>query len=508
MKALRIPTRRRPTVILALLLTLGACAHSIAEGLAHRVPLLHFLGWPFWVVQAGLVAGAVALCLLLLREITPSARDGARVRTVVVLRLLFDTMMLGALVFLIWIQPFELIYYELTLGVTCSVFGSLVLIGPKIAKRLPKRLLAGLDYSVFMTLACVLLFECGLRVVASINPSPPLAQADESVIQRIETYRERPGKLRWGIPVNSRGFYDAEFVKKDGQPTVVMIGDSFSMSTVPLPFHFTSVCEEILDCQVFNVGVNATGPLEYLYHIKYEALPHQPDVIAVNLFVGNDVFASDRVRKGHRTLRLWLDRENVLTSLLIQRLPLLRKKVAGDPGVDDAPDAGGVGTSREELELLYPYLVDPMKEEPSFSESDYLDIAARKAVQICGPETAKYASLFDVLSKMQDAAGEIPLVIFLIPDEFQLEEDLWARVTAARAKVRLDRDQPQRLIGAWLKKNDIPHVDLLPVLRAAPRLADGRFHCYHLRNTHFNARGNRFVGEAMAELLRTFLPGR
>lgn len=38
-------------------------------------------------------------------------------------------------------------------------------------------------------------------------------------------------------------------------------------------------------------------------------------------------------------------------------------------------------------------------------------------------------------------------------------------------------------------------------LRAAPPWEDGRRHVYHLRDTHWNARGNRIAGEELARFL-------
>ena len=56
--------------------------------------------------------------------------------------------------------------------------------------------------------------------------------------------------------------------------------------------------------------------------------------------------------------------------------------------------------------------------------------------------------------------------------------------------VALDRDLPQRRIAAFLEQEGIPHLDLLPILRAAEPMEDGQLRLYHLRDTHFNARGN------------------
>ena len=93
----------------------------------------------------------------------------------------------------------------------------------------------------------------------------------------------------------------------------------------------------------------------------------------------------------------------------------------------------------------------------------------------------------------------------LIPDEFQVEDGLWDEVVASVGS-RLDRDQPQDRIRAFLRQEGLPSLDLLPILRAVPPLADGQRHLYHLQDTHFNVRGNQVAGEKLAEFLRPYLP--
>jgi hypothetical protein len=107
-----------------------------------------------------------------------------------------------------------------------------------------------------------------------------------------------------------------------------------------------------------------------------------------------------------------------------------------------------------------------------------------------------YAALLEARA----AAGPVPFAVLLIPDEFQVEDDLWHQIEQ-RAGRTLQRDLPQKLLGVWLAEQGIDYLDLLPVLRAVPELDDGQRHVYHLRDTHLNARGNRAVAEALAPFL-------
>ncbi len=162
--------------------------------------------------------------------------------------------------------------------------------------------------------------------------------------------------------------------------------------------------------------------------------------------------------------------------------------------------------TREGLEAAFPWLVSWRNEEPTLSEKAFYRIEDARAYSECGQQTAHYSALFDVLLEMKEAAGATPLVVVLIPDEFQVEDDLWSKVTDHLEGFQLDRFQPQRLIGTWLEEQGMPFLDLLPILRAVPPEDDGDRHCYHQRNTHFNTKGNRIVGRAMAEFLAPFLP--
>ena len=94
----------------------------------------------------------------------------------------------------------------------------------------------------------------------------------------------------------------------------------------------------------------------------------------------------------------------------------------------------------------------------------------------------------------------------ILPDEFQVDDALWAEVQAADGAEPLERDRFQRIVCEWARERGVPALDLLPELRAVPPWSDGRPHLYHLRDTHFNRRGNRAAGEALARFLATFLP--
>ncbi|MEM7204456.1 MAG: hypothetical protein AAF628_29630, partial [Planctomycetota bacterium] len=66
---------------------------------------------------------------------------------------------------------------------------------------------------------------------------------------------------------------------------------------------------------------------------------------------------------------------------------------------------------------------------------------------------------------------------------------------------------PQRRTAAILDAAGIAYVDLLEPLRRVPNLPSGRQAVYHLRDTHFNAKGNQVVADALAAYLRSRYAG-
>ena len=96
---------------------------------------------------------------------------------------------------------------------------------------------------------------------------------------------------------------------------------------VPHEFHFTTVAERALGCPIDAIGVCAVGPEEYALLVRDEALPLDPDVVLVDLFVGNDIVDNLRGRDHFRGgMRRWLDRHNMLVYELPRRLAILARE--------------------------------------------------------------------------------------------------------------------------------------------------------------------------------------
>ncbi len=94
--------------------------------------------------------------------------------------------------------------------------------------------------------------------------------------------------------------------------------------------------------------------------------------------------------------------------------------------------------------------------------------------------------------------------VVILPDRFQVnvpERD--AALTLLRMRSdQFDWDLPQRELRTFLAGDGISHLDLLPVFRDITRSEQ----MFDPGNTHWNVRGNEFVGNEIARWLGPRLP--
>ncbi len=400
-------------------------------------------------------------------------------------------------------------YYSFIIGF--GLFATLDAFGPAIARRLGARAVDALDLACMNASVLFVGLELSLRVVALFAHSPLFAQDSTDAKGWLAANKLKPGAPLAGFRANSHGFPDDEFEKNKGC-LVTAVGDSFTVGMVPHEFHFTTVAERLLGCPIDAIGVCAVGPEEYALLEHDEALPLDPDVVLIDLFVGNDIVDNLRGRDHFRGgMRRWLDRHNMLVYELPRRFAILareRRRLHTSSPTTPAASDGGKILSRDQLLQQFPWLSDPLREPPSLSHDAFLELETRHAREICGGgDEPYYRRFWEILDEMRAAAAPHRLAVLLIPDELQVEDPLWAEVST-RAGLPLDRDRAQRILAARLTEKGIPYLDLLPILRAEPVAPDGMRHLFHKNDSHLNARGNEVTGAALATFLRPLIPAR
>ena len=147
-----------------------------------------------------------------------------------------------------------------------------------------------------VALAALIVLELALRVVAHV------AHRERALVfDRDLGWRQRPNLTKVGhywsasepTRLNSRGWRDRErsFDKPAGTRRIVALGDSFTFGAmVDVHERFTDRLESSLSgVEVVNLGISAFSPDQELRLLEIEGLRYEPDVVLVQLFLGNDL---------------------------------------------------------------------------------------------------------------------------------------------------------------------------------------------------------------------------
>ncbi|MBK7643046.1 MAG: hypothetical protein IPJ19_08335 [Planctomycetes bacterium] len=487
---------------------------GLAAGLAlasSAASLVALRSW--WPALEALLGSGAARRLLAVEFAAPLVCLAAlalfvRVRPVVggvaLVRVLLCGIGLAWCAFLVCSPSYRRLWLELAYGpaVACAALALVFeLWSARWRPRPAKFARAGLVALALTPLAC----EGALRVLASVRPSPLLVRDERAPGRVLERNRKIYSVARFGMACNSGGHFDEEFKRREaGEVRVALFGDSFSQGIVPYSMHYSTVAERALGFPVDNYGIAGVGPLEYEQLLLREALPLDPSAVVVAFFVGNDFEVPPDEPVADPRLSSWLDREHVLLWLVPRRLArLLRERRENPTGVAGEQLDRQSLDPKVDLATRYPWLFDPLQEKASISKAGYLAIERARVVEACESEERTLMPAIRTLVRMREECAPRPFGVLVIPDEFQVEDALWADV--GRAGVA--RDRPQQVLARELGAAGIPVLDVLPVLRGVAPLADGNRHLYHLRDTHWNPRGNRVVGEALAPFLRSLLEG-
>lgn len=440
------------------------------------------------------------------------------------LRLLIVTQVVAWMMVVFSSGEYHILRVRFAIGVGVGCFAVLRLARPFVTDWFSPRALRLADLITFTASISLVGLELGLRLLSSMDATPLLSRVDDGAIERITRFSAAPGLIRFGFPFNKTSDYDDEFeAKQPDRRRVVSIGDGFSVGVVPHYHHFSTVAERAMDnVEVCNVGVPGVGPFEYLHLWRTRGRELDPDVVVVNVFVGNDIVEASqrntrREGRGYSFFESWYSRSNALIYLVPARI--LRKAEANRRGTGSAEAREFVTSGWEHgqlieqtptaLENAFPWTMDPSGERPAMSVATFMEIERTRARETTASDmTATEEVFLESMERIRLDLKGVDWVVMIIPDEFQVNDRIWNQVAVELpgGEVEIDRSRPQKILRAWLEQQGIPYVDLLPVFRAVPPMKDGLRHLYHKNDTHFNTRGNRTAGEALATFLTKKYP--
>ncbi len=388
-------------------------------------------------------------------------------------------------------------FFESTLMGCLDLWALVVLSSPVVSLVRLSSLWRALDV-LFLNVIVTLLLVEGVVTISARYAMADLPGDATSIEANVEMLRQKPSRRFFNANLNSRGYNDTEFFQAtDNDFVIALLADSFGLGVVPYAYNFATVAERHLQdaltgryerVAVHNFGVPGINMPEYAFILHTEALGTNPRRIVLCVFVGNDIVGLEPKKRRRYIIQNWR-----LWMLGSRLLAIWRETRQGGRVVD-------IGSPLEGDQTLPAYIQDPEKEPPGFSEETFLTIESRR-LEIANPRKAstreKYRSFFAALSQFHSWLQD-KLTVVIIPDEFQVNDDLYARILAMKQNPNdYQRDYPQARIRAFGEERNIPVLDLLPALRAANQ--EGRV--YHLRDTHWNARGNLVAGLEIAKYI-------
>ena len=350
-------------------------------------------------------------------------------------------------------------------------------------------------------LLVLVLSEAVVNICARYSTSPLFLNM-ASVEANLARARETGTKHYFNFPLNRGGYHDQEFFSAEaGELVAAVLGDSFGFGIVPYAYNFVTVAEREVQTvlsnryqrvALHNFGLPSIGMDEYAHLLETEALATNPLAVLLCVYVGNDISESRPKGWPYYKFQSWW------VWMVVERLLLISGEQVATGSRPPPPSMLPEPT-------LPDYIQDSAKEPPKLSEEAFLRIEAQH-MEILGEGDRQveenYRFFFKSLDRIRRRAGE-RLLLVLIPDEFQVNDDLYRRLLSRKGVSRgLNREYPQQRIRAYCGEHDIPLLDLLPPLREAER--SGR--TYHRRDTHWNARGNRVAGLEMASFLLQEIP--
>jgi hypothetical protein len=396
--------------------------------------------------------------------------------------------------------------------------------------------------AMFFGLAMALvLAELGLRVVSrSHAPVRYLVTAgdapEQAVFPTLEAYlASRPDVVPhrdflnyWN---NAFGLHDVEFVapKPRGRFRIMGLGDSFTYGLVSYPDAVMTRVEEALrarcsgmDLDLLNFGIGGLGVWDYKLLFELAGPTFDPDLVVVNLYLGNDgpdLFARPpRFRRVPSVLRKFYLARYVIN--LVRVATGLDRHIvasAARPQWWSAPTHARGGEMVDAAARLPPddrQLTGPIYSEERFSEimwDEYRRFVRPPWAPSAERTWAPTLAILDLLRHRVSRQGRrmvvalYPSVLQVYPEARDQLEDALRRRPDVTGGARLDVDplRPNRVALEYCRAVGLACHDTTPDLIAASRQSAEPL--YKVRDPHWTVRGNHVAAETQARWLQPFV---
>lgn len=371
-----------------------------------------------------------------------------------------------------------------------------------------KKILTNLGLALASLLAILVLLEVGLH----FTPYRRLLQRDRHIryyyqadaakgfdirpnVGKIRTSVDNP-PLAYDIWSNELGCFDEPY--RGDKNVILLMGDSFTHSYAPFQDKWGARLEKFLQYRVLKCGVNGYGTRQELLKAKdiIARIHTSPRLIIVGYF-WNDLtddysFPSLTVLDGFLVVRddKYLDHQTGrLKMAVLNRQYTLWDKLSGRYPL-------GFGEMLNYFLDQHLILVNLFNDArlklfpPQASYTNPLDFIAFSKEPWVRQVWIKHQENLKGFKELAAAQGA-KLLLVLIPTNTQV----YPFLTGGR---QLDLERPNRLLSAFLQKEQIPYLDLLPLFRQyadqtpRQRLSSAK-DLYWQANSHWSLKGERLT---------------
>jgi len=320
-------------------------------------------------------------------------------------------------------------------------------------------------------------------------------------------FRVRPNTLG----SNRFGFNDQDYPLEriPGTARMVIVGDSFNWAG-GLEGNYTALLEnqfaqtpDLPPVEVINAGYPMTHAGEQLIMLQKFGLQYQPDLVVLGVFVGNDFIDADPYRKRIVVNDTQIDIDK-RKEIQILGYPIIFKSRLW-MFIEQK-----YKVFRETATLEQPAWAAP-EEEGTFTEETFLKIQ-RARLEFCnlkahaeGKYDDRIEYLFESIAQIKQLLAErqIDFKVAIYPDEFQVNQALADQLFETYDLNREDYDLElmQKLLIAFLDREEIPYIDMLDQFRQVGQTET----LYLLRDTHWNLAGNQLAADILYQNLLDYV---
>jgi hypothetical protein len=300
----------------------------------------------------------------------------------------------------------------------------------------------------------------------------------------------------------SRGYLTEDiFNKKKDVIRILTLGDSFSVYLRDKQQNYNNFLQQKYigsgrgDVEIVNAGMEAMGPGYYWHVINNIGDLIKPDLIIVGFFVGNDfeeadfsVYIGNFIIEPKNLYKRYLKYDQFRHWRLYR---LLKNKYSR---YRDAQ------RKKEEAKS------QPSQPVGTFSQETYLEVEKKRSWLFdknnWGLLNQQWRECSEIILKMKDWCDrrQVKLVIAILPEQFQVDQALRQAVLAKYnhiAAENLDLSYPDNLIVNFCRTHNIHCLDLLGQFQEQGKSRP----LYSVRDSHWNAAGNRLAADLIFEYL-------